>query len=243
MDFMTMIIIGGVIGVVSVIERAMNKNNNQKAIKNRIDKIPNFTISNILMGTTGENAIVIDENKAKICLAKKESSNISIKIYNFRDILEVEILEDGSSLTKTSRSSQVGGMLIGGLALGGVGAIIGGLSGKTNTVDKVSNIDLKIIVNDIKTPMHLIKILQLSDGVKKDAMTYKTSIANARQWSSLITVLINKADKEDANKKVESNGTKSLSQELLNLSKLKEDGILTDEEYRTAKMKVISSIN
>ena len=34
----------------------------------------------------------------------------------------------------------------------------------------------------------------------------------------------------------------SLSQELTNLSKLQEDGILSEEEYKIAKMKVLSSI-
>lgn len=43
---------------------------------------------------------------------------------------------------------QIGGVVVGGLLLGGVGAIIGGLSGKTETSGKISRIDLRLIVNE-----------------------------------------------------------------------------------------------
>jgi hypothetical protein len=81
------------------------------------------------------------------------NSDAFFKIFSYRDILESEVLEDGHSVTKTSRSSQLAGTLVGGLLLGGVGAIIGGLSGKKTTHKKVTRIELKVVVNDTSHPI------------------------------------------------------------------------------------------
>lgn len=71
-------------------------------------------------------------------------------MYSYWDILASEVIEEGGTVTRTQRSSQIAGTLIGGLALGGVGAIIGGLSGTTKTTknDMVTPL-LRVIVNDI----------------------------------------------------------------------------------------------
>jgi hypothetical protein len=47
--------------------------------------------------------------------------NLTTRIISYRDLLSSEIFEDGTTITKTVRSSQVGGGLIGAIALGGVG--------------------------------------------------------------------------------------------------------------------------
>ena len=47
----------------------------------------------------------------------------------YADILGVDISENGNSVFQKSTSSAVGRALVGGVLLGGVGAVIGGIAG------------------------------------------------------------------------------------------------------------------
>lgn len=89
-----------------------------------------FTPSQKVMDNDGNSGIAVDEGRKKVCLIKQSMGNIDLDVLTYRDILSSEIFENGVTITKTARGNQLGGALIGGLALGGVGAIIGGLSGK-----------------------------------------------------------------------------------------------------------------
>lgn len=160
----------------------------------KINELNDFEFSKHILSDDLNNGIFIDEKRNKICLVDNEKNT---NVYRYRDILEVEILEDGSSVTKMSRTSQVGGAILGGLILGPVGAIIGGLSGKKENINKVNRIDLKLIVNNTQSPLFIMNFLDSSNGEEKGNIIYKTSIQEAREWHSLISVLIKKADFED----------------------------------------------
>ncbi|MFJ7698661.1 hypothetical protein [Lysinibacillus fusiformis] len=74
----------------------------------------------------------------------------------FKDVLSIEIVEDGVSITRSSRRSQLGGALRGGVLAGGVGAIIGGTTGTKTTTETVKTIDILITVNEIQNPIYMI---------------------------------------------------------------------------------------
>ena len=160
-------------------------------------------------------------------------------------MLSSEIFVDGETITKTARGSQLGGALIGGLALGGVGAIIGGLSGKTRSSEKVKRVDLRITVNSTKSPLHDINFMDIEG--KKDGIVYKSAMDQARHWHGLIAVLIKMADNEDSSKegfeslsKEKGDSTASLADELSKLSDLRDKGVLSEEEFSIQKQKLLS---
>ncbi|MNB78990.1 hypothetical protein D3C81_1345880 [compost metagenome] len=67
-----------------------------------------------------ETAILLDEQSQKLGIMYSKMK--VTKTYAYKDILEVEIVEDGTTLIKTSRGSQLGGAILGGAIAGGVGA-------------------------------------------------------------------------------------------------------------------------
>ena len=134
----------------------------------------------------------IDEKSMKICLLKLCSTGLKYKVIGFKDLIACEIVEDGVSVTKNSRSSQAGGALIGGMLLGGTGAIIGGLSGKKKTVQELQSISLRLTINDLDDPVFdcLLNVVPL-----KDNQTYKKRIEElALHWHAIMEVLIKRAD-------------------------------------------------
>lgn len=187
------------------------------------------------MGVKKRIGLVIDEKRKKICLIDGISKDVEPKIIFYQDLLAVELLEDGETITKTVRSSQIGGVLIGGLALGGIGAVIGGLSGQTETTGKVGKIILRLIVNDMAKPIHEIYFLNLENGIGKKSIRYQDAIKKARHWHGLMEIVIKRADMEN----IVQTSQNSVADEIKKLAELRDTGILSEIEFQQQKEKIL----
>src|SRR5690606_17399485 len=127
----------------------------------KLASLANFNATQKFMGNDGGSGIAIDEDRKKVCLIKFRSGDALMDVSSYRDLISSEIFEDGDTITSTSRSSQIGGALVGGIALGGVGAIVGGLSGKTTSTRKPKRLDLRITVNRTDSPIHDINFMDI----------------------------------------------------------------------------------
>ena len=170
----------------------------EKNGKARIKKITDmckedaFEVSQIYIGN--RTGIALDENSKKVCLI----NDFNLRFFPYTDILSSEIKQNGIEITKTSRSSQLAGALVGGVLFGGVGAIIGGLSGsKSSSNDKIKDLELNIIVNDIKNPVHTIPFLGLE--CKKDDAVYIEANKKAQHWFGIMSVIIKQNEHAIAN--------------------------------------------
>ncbi len=206
-------------------------------------KVEGFTVSQILY-----NGLALDEGRGIICFFDPLNLTIKPTLVTYQNLLSCEIIEDGNSITKTSRLSQLGGAAVGGLLLGGLGAIVGGLSGSKTTSREIDHITLSIIINDTENPVRTIKFLE--GKIKRNSIEHTDLLKKAKHWHSIIEILIKKADTED--KVTEQNelksailGTKnsalSLADELSKLVSLRDSGILTNEEFTQQKTKLLSS--
>jgi hypothetical protein len=192
-------------------------------------------------------ALAIDEGNKRIYLYRSGTLNGILKSYSYKDILQVEIIEDNVSITKTSRSSQIGGALLGGALAGGVGAVIGGLSGKTYSSDNVRNMDIRILINDTKHPEYVINVLnnmnvhglENKKGISKGDMIYQISREKANHWHGLLSVLIIQVDKNggvpEQNKEIPSN-----ADEIRKLKELMDQDIISKEEFKQQRRKLLS---
>jgi low affinity Fe/Cu permease len=201
-------------------------------------KVEGFSSTQKYESPDKKQILSIDENSNRLCFVDfgKES-----KVYKYKEILQSEIIEDDVSVTKTSRGSQIGGAVIGGLLAGGVGSIIGGLSGESKTMDEVKKIELQIVVNDTKNPIVTVTFMDKPYTIEKSEDTYKNSYNTANHWQKLISVLIKQADEEDKKKEQTkfNRSTSSITEELTKLANLKKEGYLTKEEFDIQKEKLL----
>ena len=202
----------------------------------------------MLIDINGRGGIVVDTRNKQVVILRGQGAHIRPTMISYRDVLSSEIIEDGESVTKTSRGSQIGGALIGGLALGGVGAIIGGLSGSSKSFDKISKIALLITINDVKNPVHYVMLLDDDTAHKKSDPAYQNAMGEAQKWHGKLKVVIHQADREDrqqeqkdAGKTVVTVPQESLADELAKLGELRDRGILTEKEFASQKAKLLKA--
>lgn len=198
----------------------------------------------------------LDSNKTDCCISyhneyfglsfNNETEQILIltdskkNIYDFNRIINVEIEVDGN----TVGSPSIGGAVAGGLLFGGVGAIIG--SSKSTVNKKIKNIALKIYVDDLENPYHRLVFLSvvLESGFIKNEIAFPThhiAVTKAQtkinEWYSRFLNIINKQTK--TSKSLSDKPNNSVADKILRLSKLLKDGIISQEDFDTLKMKAL----
>lgn len=174
--------------------------------------------------------------------------------FKLRDLVSVELIDAklNRSITKTDRMSQLGGALIGGAVFGPLGALAGGVTGKTVTDDKsVSYTYLKICVNDRNTPVHHLnfgyqqnhrwyqlisaKIASLRDAEKhRSSQKPEEKLRREEHYQASVPRL-----KTDDSCRTGIQHTLSAADELTKLSILVEKGFLSKKEFIDQKKLIL----
>lgn len=150
--------------------------------------VAEFTPTQWYWATTPGVGIAIDDESARICIADAESARLLAP----EDIAEIAIAQDGNHIITTNRASQLGGTLVGGALLGGVGALIGGLSGSKSSRTMANQLELRITTTDTRRPLHVIPFLHKS--MLKSDQRYKAALERIDHWQAVLTATIRKAD-------------------------------------------------
>lgn len=171
---------------------------NKLAIQN-IQSSNEFTPTKSYISKNNKSGIEINENDKLIRIFYlDQNEEIESKIYHFSDLIESEVKIDNQSVLKTSRSSQLVGAAVGTVVAGGIGAIIGGLSGSKTQNEYIKNIDLCIKVNDFNTPLFKISFLsnisefgiENKQGLKKDHKDVQEALRDVEYWHSILNLII-----------------------------------------------------
>ncbi|MCA1025660.1 hypothetical protein LCM23_06120 [Cytobacillus kochii] len=184
-------------------------------IANQI-KIDNYLKENELdsgrkfMTNDFSNGIAYDEKTQKFAIISKthtlKDGSFSYKFnhYSSSQLIESEVVIDNQSIYKTVRSSQLIGAAVGGAVFGGVGAIIGGLSGNKSKEDKIKSIQLKLTIDDLDSPSHKIDFLsnvniysgyQNKNGYLKDSSEVRTALNHIEKWQGIMDIILKQQNK------------------------------------------------
>lgn len=174
------------------------------------------------------SAVGINFADEKIILGKPGSDGV----YGFAQLAAVEVVENGATVSTTNRGSQLAGAAIGGLALGGVGALIGGLSGSRTTRHKIASVVLKVTVDDLHHPVHSITFLKTDgQGVEPDSLVAKPAREAAeRVHAHLVNAMRRVQARTAASGKVVASGDR-----LTKLWDMRQAGALTEAEFENQK--------
>lgn len=194
------------------------------------------------------NYLFIMDEFFKVLVIVGESSH---EIFNYTDIIEVSYEENGNQLYTKSAGRTVGGAIVGGVLMGGAGAVVGGLSGASKQNKEVKSIDIKILLRSTSRSSCVLhfndarRILKTKE--ESDRKLYETYTKNANEAKDILSVIIDNAKQVQVSTPVVqplvqqvSSPSSSVADELAKLAKLKTDGILTEEEFLAQKAKLLN---
>jgi hypothetical protein len=191
------------------------------------------------LSQNGGHGIAIDEAAGLVCFIRSIGGTSAHTVVAAKDILSSEVSEDGETVTRSVRSSQVAGALVGGVLLGGAGVLIGALSGKKRTQSKVSAITLRVTVNDTRDPLQ--EVTFLSTEASRGGVLYKNASALALRWQALIDILMKRADGSIATPAtIAPQLTPKIERQLKILTDMRAAGVLNEEQFAEQRTKLLA---
>lgn len=169
-----------------------------------------------------------------------------IHVHKYSDIVSISYEENGSGVFNKS----IGGAVVGGLLFGGVGAIVGGNTAKATQNKEIKSMSIKILLNSTSNSTIILKIYEAGLGgaileTKKDAdrMHYEGLMKEVSGIKDIFSIILDIVDKNIAMQKaapISQQNTNSIADELAKLAKLKESGILSEDEFNAQKAKLLN---
>ena len=166
-------------------------------------------------------------------------------LLDFSDLVNYELLEDGIS----SYSGGLGRAAVGALTFGAAGAIVGGVTGKKTQKTVCNKLQLKISTKNNDRPLIFLSLITFP--VQTNSASYKNAMLQAQQILSYLDIInsINSSELKEqvspvnamptSNESDKSSAT-SLSEEILKLKDLLDQGIITEDEFKAMKAKLVS---
>jgi len=220
------------IAIILGIAKAISNNKHTKASKIAFDNLPDFKADNYYLSLSSGISIGFDGQRKKICFLDMMHKPL---IYDYTKILQCEVVIDGQTVLRQSTSSTIGRAVLGGILTGGVGALIGGVTGKRTQDEKINNLDLKVVVNDTANPVFKINFLNIK--TQKGSAFYKMCYQKIETWHGIISVLIRQGQNDIT--ETSARPSPSVADELKKLRELVDNGILTGDEFDKQKAKLI----
>lgn len=210
-------------------------------LEEKIDNLKDFTPTQKIIGAMNMYIFAVDHVRREIAYVSENE----VVIVPYEKIISVEVVENNTIIASKSSARTIGGAVVGGALAGGAGAIVGGLSGDSEMKKKVSLVQVRIKLRDIKSPVLLINCFDSNAmvGYKDIAPNSdKVGIEHARAISDLVSVIIDDVDKAEkqSHSSVTTTVVPSVAEELAKLADLKSKGILTEEEFDKQKSKLLN---
>ena len=167
-------------------------------MEEEVRDLADFDAADVYVSPHNHAGVAIDRNRHEILLTDKKD----IRIFHVESVISCEVLEDGMQIAYANRGSQVLGMAVGGALLGGVGAVIGGLSGSQRTMQRVQSVVLRFTTDDFDNPVHEIVVGKAisQKGMEKDGLLYLQAIELAQKWHARTVAMMKAASPEVAPK-------------------------------------------
>lgn len=224
-----------------------------KELRQKLQAIDNLTITKKITGIDNTYVLAVDQENQNVIFLTENTK----KIFPFNQLICVEVIEDNTVISQKSSLRTIGGAVVGGVIAGGAGAIVGGLSGDSQQNKKVSKVQVKLKLRDIKNPSFTIDCFDCKtmilggEPVKPnsgmDGNIYKKGLQDALTIVDTLGVIIDANDRitkdEHMSHSLSSNThqTNSVADELTKLLELKEKGILTETEFNNQKQLLLNS--
>ncbi len=193
-----------------------------------VNNVPSCA-ANFNGNTLTADLVQLDDSSQTVQVITKAGINSAKEYIKYNQIVNFELLEDGETITKGGLGSAV----VGGALFGVGGAVAGAILGTKKTKAVCKSLQLRISVRDYYKKVIVVNYIELA--TKYTSMTYKQMFEQAQKAVGELQVAV-ASTQRNATKQA-TNG--SMADEIAKLNQLKEQGILTEEEFASARKKLL----
>ena len=177
----TFLLILGLVLLVFFIYAIVSNTNKKKSLEGEL-RSKGLTLSDVkdILDGNDSHYIALDTNREFIVYLKADLISKSLKIIPINDIRKIRIEKDGEVVYQKSNLDIIKRAAVGGVLLGGVGALIGGLTASSKEIEKIKRVTLCISADNGNTSwIHFV-----SDTTPNSLK--KTSLERAEKWCRII---------------------------------------------------------
>lgn len=168
-----------VVGVIQGNAQIKAESDAADARKRWLQQAKDFSAA-VMYGGTGDNpGIAIDTARKKFAIIPRHGQP---RVFEFEQLIAVEIERNGDSIQKTNRGSQVLGSAVGGILLGPLGILMGGVTGSKRTSETIKKLSLKLYTNNLVAPVVDVPFFNSPKGVSPEHSAAKTAATDLDQW-------------------------------------------------------------
>lgn len=200
-----------------------NMTYNQQSI-NELISTRKKIVENFSSTKSVDTYIQVDENN--------KSFKIGKDIFSYENLLSFELLEDGQSITKGG----LGRAVAGGLLFGGVGAIVGGVTGGKKSKGICNSMKLRISLKNAHTDVVYINFILTE--TKTNGFIYKAAQDSAQKCITALET-ISDINQSALNQPVYAPQSVSSADEIVKFKNLLDQGIITQEEFDAKKKELL----
>ena len=173
----------------------------------------------------------VDDNLKKWYYTSSKNP-INPPIYDFNEIIDYKLTENGSTVSEGG----VGRAVTGGLLFGGVGAVVGGVTAGTNKV--ITNMRFRISFNNKYRNSLDFAIIPTGKECKVGSSTYNMYRRQADSLLSLFDYMCNQANIEKMNNDTKQSNISS-ADELMKFKELLDKGVINQDEFEAKKKQLL----
>lgn len=165
-------------------------------------------------------------------------------IFNFSDIVDFEIVENGTTITETKQKggSGVGRAVVGGALLGPAGAVVGAATKKkkTQTIEKelLSSMSVRVVLDNEEFSLATIEIIHPVSEVRVGSIFHDNMRREAEEIVAKLRRIKKSVSKDDTEEKVVEQSV-SAADEIMKYKQLLDMGAITEEEFELKKKQLL----
>lgn len=190
------------------------------------EEITNFNATKVI----GAEVEFDDNNKKWLVKSGIFKTKKNAQLFDYDDILDFELLDDGESIMQGG----LGRALVGGALFGGVGAVVGGVTGKRKNKSICKSLKIKVTLKNINNPVVYINFIE--NDTKRDGFMYKIAFQNAQECLSVLQII---CDVQQPGQTLKTEQPSSATEEIIKYKELMDQGIITQEEFEAKKKQLL----
>ena len=182
----------------------------------------------------GLTAKLYVDNTQKLWAINEWDNNTDVTIYKYSDLIDFELLEDDESLMKGG----FGKALVGGAIGGTTGAVIGS-AGSRKFKQNATLLEIKIRTNDFNHPQYSIQFIK-GFALPKNSPAYKEYFDAAQEVIGVLNYIATNGEEKQIQANSSTMPNESIGDKLRELNQLKNEGIITAEEFEVKKKEILN---